>query len=180
MNTGLLIIRVLVGTVMFAHGAQKLFGWFGGSGIRATGEGFATLGYRPGALMAAFAGIGEAGGGVLLALGLAMPLAVAAIVGVMTNAILSVHIRKGFFNQNGGFEFPLTLGGTAIGLGIAGPGRFSMDSLIGWHLSGLAWGLAGAIAGVVVASLVYASKARPARMERPEPVPAGKDLPKAP
>jgi uncharacterized membrane protein YphA (DoxX/SURF4 family) len=82
-----------------AHGTQKLFGWFGGHGFAATTQGFDRVGFRPGPLMALLAGVGEAGGGVLLALGLLTPLGAAAGVGVMLNAS-SVHLSQGFWNNN--------------------------------------------------------------------------------
>src|SRR5712691_1015951 len=107
MSYGLLTLRVVVGGTMFAHGAQKLFGWFGGHGPRGTAGFFGQLGFRAPLLMALLAGLAELGGGLLFALGFLTPLASLAIAVVMLNAIFSVHWSKGFWNTNGGFEFPL-------------------------------------------------------------------------
>src|SRR5436190_14764259 len=109
LDIGLLLLRVVVGLTLAAHGAQKLFGWFGGRGLEGTAQGYERIGYRPGPLMALLAGVGEAGGGVLLALGLLTPLGAAGGIGVMLNAIVSAHLSKGFWNSKGGFEFPLTI-----------------------------------------------------------------------
>lgn len=102
MDLGLLIVRLVIGITLAAHGSQKLLGWFGGGGIAGTGPFFEQLGFRPGRLHAALAGIAETGGGLLLAAGLLTPLAAAAILGVMVVAVGSVHGKKGFFLQNGG------------------------------------------------------------------------------
>src|SRR5580765_1870434 len=97
MDLGLLILRVVVGLTLAAHGSQKLFGWFGGYGLAGTGSFLEQLGFRPGRVQAFLAGAAEAGGGLLLAAGLFTPLAAAAIVAVMFVAIVSVHWPKGFF-----------------------------------------------------------------------------------
>jgi putative oxidoreductase len=143
-DIGLLVLRVIVGGTLAGHGAQKLFGWFGGSGLHGTAGGFEKLGYRPGLPMAVLGGLGEAGGGTLLALGLLAPLAAAAGIGVMLNAIVSVHLPKGFWNIKGGFEFPLTIATVFAAIGFSGPGRFSVDRSLGLHTS-WHWGL-GALA----------------------------------
>ena len=143
-DIALLLLRVTVGGTLAAHGAQKLFGWFGGSGLRGTAAGFEKLGYRPGLPMAFLGGLGEAGGGTLLALGLLTPLAAAAGIGVMLNAIISVHLPKGFWNMKGGFEFPLTIATVFAAIGFSGPGRFSVDRSLGLHTS-WQWGV-GALA----------------------------------
>ena len=127
-DLGLLALRLGTGGVLFAHGAQKLFGWFGGGGLDATATGMEHMGFTPGKQSALAAGLGEAGGGALLALGLATPAAGAAAAGAMAGAV-SVHARNGFFSQGGGFEYPAFLGFVAAGLGVAGPGRYSLDRL---------------------------------------------------
>src|SRR5207253_2809226 len=99
MDFGLLILRVVVGALLVGHGTQKLFGWFGGYGLEGTGGFFHSLGFRPGRAMAAVAGLSEAGGGLLLALGLLTPLAGAAIVGTLLVAA-SVHVEKGLWGTN--------------------------------------------------------------------------------
>src|SRR5689334_21517873 len=108
MNEVLLIARVILGLSLAAHGAQKLFGWFGGYGVAGTGGFFENLGFRPGSLFAIAAGLGEAGGGILTALGLFGPAGPALIVLVMTVAILTVHARAGFFATANGLELPLS------------------------------------------------------------------------
>jgi putative oxidoreductase len=149
-DEGLLILRLVVGLTMAAHGSQKLFGWFGGGRIEGTAAFFGSLGYRAPATFALLAGLAEFLGGLALAAGFLVPLAAMGIAVVMLNAIESVKFPGGFFAGNGGYEFELLLLGTSIGLATTGPGRLSLDRAIGWddELSGLAIGgavLAGAI-----------------------------------
>ncbi|MDT3395561.1 DoxX family membrane protein [Streptomyces sp. B1866] len=132
-DLGLLALRASTGGVLFAHGAQKLFGWFGGHGLAATGQAMEQMGFVPGRTSALAAGLGEAGGGALLAAGLATPAAGAAAAGAMAAAV-AVQAPAGFFNMEGGFEFPAFLGAVAAGLGLAGPGRLSLDHLTGHRL----------------------------------------------
>src|ERR671911_2343869 len=105
MALGHTLLRVAVGGTFFAHGAQKLFGWFGGHGLEATAGAFDSMGLKPGKRSAAVAGASEAGGGALLALGLLTPAASAALIGVMHQAIKTVHRDKGFFVADGGYEY---------------------------------------------------------------------------
>jgi putative oxidoreductase len=151
---GLLLLRVVVGATMFGHGAQKLFGWFGGHGPRGTGGFFGQLGYRAPLLMALLAGVSEASG-ALLALGFLTPLACVAIAIVMINAIGVVHWKHGFWNTNGGLEFPLVLLTVVTAIAATGPGRFSIDRAIGWddNISCLWWGV-GVLAAAVATSIV--------------------------
>src|SRR6266850_4808361 len=114
MSVGLLILRLVVGLTLAAHGAQKLFAWFGGYGIAGTGQFLEQLGFRPGRLQAAQAGIAETVGGLFLAAGFLTPAAAAAVVAVMFVAAVSVHIEKGFFALNGGYEYTLVLAGAAL------------------------------------------------------------------
>ncbi len=160
-NFGLLLIRVIVGLTLAAHGAQKLFGWFGGGGLRSTAANFEKMGYRPGNVMALLAGLGEAGGGALVALGLLTPLGAAAGIGVMLNAIISVHVPNGFWNQRGGFEYPLTIAAVFAGIAFAGSGGYSLDAAIGWRLSGIGWGIGAvlAAAGAAAGALLIRSRA---------------------
>ena len=106
MNTGLLVLRLVLGLLLVGHGSQKLFGLFGGPGLAAAGGFFDSLGFRPGKPMAIVAGASEAGAGVLLALGLLTPLASAAVIGTLVVAG-SVHWAAGLWAQNGGYELPL-------------------------------------------------------------------------
>src|SRR5919199_1474509 len=131
MAYGLLLLRVVAGGTIFAHGVQKLFGWFGGHGVRGTAGFFEKLGYRPALPLAVAAGLGESAG-LFFAAGLLTPLAALGMTIVMLNAIVVVHWSKGFFNTNGGFEFPLQLATIALALAAIGPGRFSVDRAVGW------------------------------------------------
>jgi putative oxidoreductase len=149
MSVGLLILRLVVGLSVAAHGAQKLFGWFGGYGLAGTGQFLEQLGFRPGRLHAAQAGIAELVGGLFLAAGLLTPAAAAAVVAVMLVAAVSVHITKGFFAHNGGYEYTLVLGGAALALAFTGPGTLSLDQAFGLSWSGVAWGLAALAAGLI-------------------------------
>ncbi|MEU6578411.1 DoxX family membrane protein [Streptomyces sp. NPDC046805] len=127
-DLGLLAMRLGTSGVLFAHGTQKLFGWFGGHGIEGTAKGMESMGFWPGKPAAIAAGAGEAGGGLLLALGLATPVAGAAAAGAMAGAV-AVHRKAGFFATAGGYEYPAYLGFMAACLGLAGPGRLSLDQL---------------------------------------------------
>ena len=128
---GLLIIRVVFGLVMAAHGAQKLFGWFGGYGLRPTGDFFAQLGFQPGTVFAAAAGASETFGGLLFALGFLGPVGPALIVSVMIVAAITVHWEHGLFSQNNGYELPLLYAVTAVGVALTGFGRYSLDAQLG-------------------------------------------------
>ena len=151
MSYGLLLLRVVVGGTMFGHGAQKLFGWFGGHGPKGTGGFFEQLGFRAPVLMAIAAGLSEASG-LLFAAGFLTPLAALATAVVMFNAIWTVHWSKGFWNSNGGLEFPLVLATVAIAVAAIGPGRFSIDRLIGWddNISGVWWGVGVGAAALAI------------------------------
>jgi len=154
-DEGLLILRLVVGLIMAAHGSQKLFGWFGGGGLAGTGAFFGSLGYRAPATFALLAGLTEFLGGLALAAGFLMPLAAMGIAVVMLNAIESVKFQNGFWAGNGGYELEFLLLSVSIGLAAAGPGRFSIDRAIGWddELSGFT--VAGAVvAGAIVVGFV--------------------------
>jgi putative oxidoreductase len=166
MNIGLLVMRVVIGLVLGGHGVQKLFGWFGGHGLSTTGQGFGALGYRPGTLFAFVAGATEAGGGLLLALGLLTPLAAAAIVGTMLNAALSAHVKKGFWLANGGYEYTLALGAAAAGLGFTGAGAYSLDHAIGWTMGGTSWGLFAVALGLVIGMVTDLYRRRNLALDR--------------
>jgi putative oxidoreductase len=148
MEWGLLIIRAAVGLTLAAHGAQKLFGAFGGHGIAGTGAFFESLGFRPGRRFAALAGLGELGGGLGVALGLLTPLAAATVVATMVVAVWSVHREKGFFATDGGYEYNFILVAAAAGIAFAGPGALSLDAALGLSLAGVAWGVAALALGI--------------------------------
>src|SRR5258705_9545849 len=104
-DVGILVIRVLFGVAIAAHGAQKLFGWFGGYGLKGTGGFFEGLGVRPGVAFAAGAGVSGFGGGVSLALGLFTPFRAAAVLAALLAALVGVHLKNGFFPIANGSEF---------------------------------------------------------------------------
>jgi putative oxidoreductase len=158
MSIGLLILRLVVGLTLAAHGAQKLFGWFGGYGIAGTGQFFEQLGFRPGRVQAALAGLAETAGGLSLAAGFLTPAAAAAVVAVMLVAVVSVHLKSGFFAQAGGYEYPLVLAAAAVALAFTGPGRVSLDHALGVSWSGEAWGLAALAAGLIGGTMPLLSR----------------------
>jgi putative oxidoreductase len=155
---GLLLLRLVVGLLFAAHGAQKLFGWFGGGGPQGTAGFFASLGYRAPAAMAVVAGLSELGGGLLLASGFLTPLASFLLATVMLNAIATVLWPKGLL---GGYELELTLLTVAIALTATGPGEISLDDAIGWadDITGIAWASL-ALAAAIVASLIATTLGR--------------------
>jgi putative oxidoreductase len=130
MDIALLLVR-LIGIGFAAHGAQKLFGWFGGHGLAGTGGFFEQIGFRPGHLFAAAAGFSEIAGGLLVAFGLFGPIGPMFMIAVMTTAALSVHAPNGFFAQNNGYELPLVYGVLALVLAFTGFGAYSLDAAFG-------------------------------------------------
>jgi len=158
MDGGLLLMRVVLGAIMAAHGAQKLFGWFGGFGIAGTAGWLKSMGFKQPRLYATVNGLGEFGGGLLLALGFLTPLGAAAVAGVMLVAIGLVHWSNGFFNSSGGYEFNLLIVVTSIALAMTGPGTISLDNLVGWNLAGPEWGLVVLAASAVAAGSVLAMR----------------------
>ncbi|MBB3184919.1 putative oxidoreductase [Halomonas fontilapidosi] len=131
-NAGLaaLALRVPVGLILAAHGAQKLFGWFGGYGLEGTGQWLASIGLAPGTLMALLAGSAEFFGGLALVLGLLTRPAALVSAFTMLVAIFAVHIGNGLFMSNNGYEFALALLAATVALTIQGAGRFSLDTLL--------------------------------------------------
>jgi putative oxidoreductase len=125
-----LALRLPLGIIFAAHGAQKLFGWFGGYGLEGTGQWMASIGLEPGVLLAALSGSAEFFGGLFLILGLLTRPSALVLAVTMVVAILSVHISNGLFMSNNGYEFGLALLAGAVSLLISGGGRASADSLI--------------------------------------------------
>ncbi|MFE7618689.1 DoxX family protein [Streptomyces sp. NPDC057496] len=162
-DLGLLVLRVGTGAVLAAHGTQKLAGWFGGGGIEGTTAAMEAMGFHPPKHSAVAAGLGEAGGGVLLALGLATPAAGAAAAGAMAGAV-AVHAPAGFFAQGGGYEYPAFLGFTAAAIGLTGPGRYSVDHATR-HVFDRPWMVALAFAGSAVAAAAVVGKRARGRVE---------------
>jgi putative oxidoreductase len=153
MSYGLLVLRAVAGLTMSAHGAQKLFGWFGGPGLQGTAGMTRSLGFRLPTPMALLLALTETGAGLLFAIGFLTPLAAFGIVVVMLVAITLVHWKNGFFNGKGGYEFNLLILTTMVALAATGPGRFSLDRLAGWddNISGLWWGVGVLVAGITAA-----------------------------
>ena len=162
MTLGLLLLRLVVGPTMAAHGAQKLFGWFGGYGLQGTGGFLEKLGFVPGRRHALAAGLAEFVGGLLLALGLVTPLAATLIISVMFVAVATVHVKNGYFNHNQGFEYNLTLAVVALSIAIMGAGPVSLDAALGIHDAGPVWGLAALLAGIIGGAVQVAGRKVPA------------------
>lgn len=146
---GLLILRLGIGLILAAHGAQKLFGIWGGPGMTRWAQSVQRLRIRPARPWAWIAALSEFGGGLLLALGLLSPLGSLAIIGAMLVAIATVHLSKGFWVGKGGFEFNLSLIAGAAALAFTGPGPYSLDGALGLHLPEPLTLIAGTIALIV-------------------------------
>jgi putative oxidoreductase len=129
LSVSLLLLRVVGGLTLAAHGSQKLFGWFGGPGLPKQVQAQQAQGFRPAGLWTLFAILGEFGGGLSFALGFLTPLGAAGICGAMLMAIFKVHWKNGFWNSKRGLEFPLALLTIATAIGIAGAGTYSLDHL---------------------------------------------------
>jgi putative oxidoreductase len=147
MDLGRLALRLTIGGTFFVHGTQKLFGWFGGYGPDGTGQFFESLGLRPGKRNAVAAGATETGGGMLIALGLATPVAAAGLSAVMITALRTAVWREGIKPATG--EHEVLLAAAAAALTETGPGAPSLDSALGLERSGLGWTLAALSAGAV-------------------------------
>jgi putative oxidoreductase len=157
LSIGLLLVRIVIGLIMAAHGASKLLGWFGGHGLRGTGEFFVQLGFQPGTAFAAAASISEIVSGLLVALGFLGPIGPALMVSVMIVATVTVHWGQGLFAPKG-VEVPLLYGIAALGLALTGFGQYSLDNWLGiaGHLPladtwiALAIGIVGGFANVAL------------------------------
>jgi putative oxidoreductase len=158
-STGLLIARLILGTMMVAHATQKLFGWFGGYGLAGTGGFFEQLGFRPGRAFAAAASVSEIAAGILLVLGFLGPIGPALLLSVMIVAAVSVHWNHGLFAGTNGIEVPLLYATGAVTLALTGPGAYSLDAVLGldrlWS-PGLEWATIGA--GVLAAVVNLAAR----------------------
>ena len=154
MSYGILFLRVVVGLIFFAHGAQKLLGWYGGPGLGGIESWLRGMGFRMPGVMALMVALSETSG-ILFALGLLTPFAALAMTAAMVVAVGSVHWKNGLFAGNQGYELNLALAAAAICVAAAGPGRFSVDRAIGWddNLSGLWWGV-GALGVALLTGLV--------------------------
>jgi putative oxidoreductase len=150
-NLGRFLLRVTVGSIFIEHGTQKLFGWFGGNGPDGTGQFFESLGLRPGRRNAIAAGVAEAGGGTLLALGLATPAAAAALGSVMVTALRTAIWRDGIKVGTGGYESLLLA--NAVAIADIGPGPLSLDAVLGSERRGTRWAVAALGAAVAGSAL---------------------------
>jgi putative oxidoreductase len=165
MSLGLLVLRVVVGLLFFGHGAQKLFGWYGGHGLSGTGQFFESMGFPQGKRQAFLAGLFEAGGGLLIALGLVTPFAAAALIAVMTVAVIKVHFAKGVWSTDGGYEYNAVLVAVVFALSGVGPGNWSLDNALNLNLHGAGWAL-GALAAGILGGLLPLLEARIAASRR--------------
>lgn len=153
LSSALLVARIAFGLILSAHGAQKLFGWFGGYGLTATGEFLVQLGFRSARLFATMAALTETIGGILITLGFLGPVGPALMLSVMIVAVVTVHWHNGLFAATNGIELPLLYASVAIVLALTGPGLFSLDALLGleklWSptLAGVALAI-GTIGGI--------------------------------
>ena len=169
MELGLLILHGVVGLLLVGHGAQKLFGVLGGHGIAGTSGFFDSLGLRPGRAHALLGGGAEVVGGALIALGLLVPVGAALITAVMVAAIVTVHLGKGPFNDNGGWELPLVFIAAVFALAGVGAGELSLDHALGLDVAGTAWALGALGAGVAGGLGAVASGRLAGRGDRTQP-----------
>ena len=157
LSVGLLLVRLVVGLLMAAHGSQKLFGWFGGHGIAGTGMFLESIGFRPGALFARVAATTELVSGLLVAFGFLGPVGPALMLSVMIVAAVSVHRKNGLLSTSNGIEVPLFYGAVAVGLALIGFGSYSLDALLGlqslytptWAVAALAIGIVGGVGNLL-------------------------------
>lgn len=158
LDTGLLLLRLLIGLTLAAHGAQKCFGMFGGGGLAGTGSWLESIGFRPARRQAMLAGGTQLLAGLALALGLLTPFAAAAIIGVMAVAGIAGHGGKGFFVTRGGWEYCLVLAGAAAAVAFTGPGDVSFDRAVGFDSGGNLWGLFAVVLGIAGAAAQLATR----------------------
>jgi putative oxidoreductase len=164
-DVGILVLRLAVGLAMAGHGTQKMLGWFGGPGSAGTVGVMRHLGFRPARAWALAAMASETGGGLLLAAGLLTPLGALAVAAAMLTATFAAHWGKGFFAQGGGFEVPFLYLAAAVATAITGPGRYSLDSLLGVALPEPVTGIVAAVLAVLGVVAAFAS--RPRRAPQP-------------
>jgi putative oxidoreductase len=171
MELGLLVLRVVVGLLFMGHGAQKLFGLFGGHGLQGTAGFFEQgLGLRPGKLHASGAGAAEFFGGLLLALGLFTPFAAAALIATMAVAIATVHWSKGVWSTEGGYEYNAVLMAVAFAVTAIGPGNWSLDHEFGFDIQGAGWAIGALVVGIIAGfAMLAAGKSAGARAARQQP-----------
>jgi putative oxidoreductase len=152
------LLRTTLGGMLATHGINKVAG---PGGLEGTTRWFAALGLRPAAMHARMAAATEIGAGTLLAVGALSPLPAAATIGLMTTAALTDHRGKGFFVFKGGWEYTAVVAAAATALTTLGPGRWSLDTLLGHRRQGPAWALAATALGVSAAGALLATSYRP-------------------
>jgi putative oxidoreductase len=165
LSVGLLLLRLVFGLAMASHGAQKLFGWFGGYGLKGTGGYLESIGFSPGRGFALAVGLAELASGLLVAIGLFGPVGPALMLSIMIVAAIAVHTKNGFYSTNNGIEVPLLYGAGAIALALTGPGSYALDRTLGlesvWTPStavlALAAGVLGAAANILTRRRVGAA-----------------------
>lgn len=163
MDLGRFAARSVIGGLFVAHGTQKLFGWFDGPGLEGTEQMMGALELRPTKVNALAAGVTETAGGALLVAGAATPLAASSLIGTMCTALWKVHKDKGPWATQGGYEYNLVLIAALAGLAESGPGRFSVDALLGRRRPGSAWALGAlALGAAASAATMAAGKRSPA------------------
>jgi putative oxidoreductase len=175
MNVGRLTARVIIGGLFIGHGTQKLKGWFGGPGIEGTAGMMESLEMHPPRRNALVAGTAETVGGAMLAAGAATPLASAALIGTMITAIRKVHLPKGPWVMEGGYEYNLVLIAALLALAEEGPGDVSLDAALGIERTGLTWGLFALGLGAGASTAAIEAGRRAAQNEdstAPRPVPS--------
>ncbi len=169
LDVGLIVLRLVLGLTFIGHGSQKLFGWFGGPGLKGWTAGVGKMGMRPAWFWALVAALGEFGGGLLVLIGFLNPLGSLGIIGAMLMAIIKAHWSKGFWNTKGGFEFPLMNLAAALALALTGPGAYSVDALLRLALpepitvlAGLVLVALGVVAGLYSHALLPEAASEPA------------------
>jgi putative oxidoreductase len=169
MDLGLFVLRIVVGALFAGHGAQKLYGWFGGHGIKGTGQFFESLGIHPGQQNARMAGLAELAGGLLIALGLLVPVGAMLIISVMVVAIMTAHWEKGPWITQGGYEYNLVLIAIAFAIAGAGPGDWALSNLFGLDDHSTGWAIFALLAGCVGAFAIvsYGRSQKPAARTAP-------------
>ena len=163
---GLLVVRLGLGLAIAAHGAQKLFGWFGGHGLAGTGGFFEAIGFRPGKPFAAIAGFGEGAGGLLIALGVFGPVGPALVLATMIVAAVAVHLKNGFWAANNGVELAYVYAFGALAIAFAGFGSLSLDTLLRITPTS-----PSAVYGVLAVGAIAGLLTLPLRRPAPQPAP---------
>ena len=166
---GLLILRLGVGLIVAAHGAQKLFGWWGGPGMTGWTGVMGKMRVRPAVLWAWVSAVSEFAGGLLFALGFLSPLGSMAIAGAMLVALITVHLPRGFWNTKGGYEFNLSILAAVVAVAVAGPGAYSLDGLFGIRPpEPLTVIVAAALVAAGVATTLLSRSPKPAEAPKPQ------------